>query len=119
MKGFKRLLQIRKSNQRKAILHRKRSLKIKIFTAWKLYYNQIWENKNHLADEFYIKLMKRIIFRSWIALISLQHSKYLVAIDWYELKLTEYVFQRWYGLMKLEKVIEDAKMKQALSHYQW
>lgn len=43
----------------------------------------------------------------------------LVAIDWYEMKLSERIFCIWDGYTKEQKLIEEVKLRQATAHYNW
>lgn len=46
-------------------------------------------------------------------------SKYLVAIDWHEMKLAERTLKIWDGYTRECKMIEEVKMRQAAAHYNW
>lgn len=105
--------------QKKAENHRRTVLKRKIFQLWITHVRKVWEHKVQLADNFYMKITKRFAFRAWLVYHNGERSKYLVAVDWYELKITEAIFQQWLGLMKLQKLIEATKSIQAVSHYNW
>lgn len=43
----------------------------------------------------------------------------LVAIDWYDMKLSERIIHAWIGHTKFQKVLDEIKMKQAEAHYNW
>ncbi|XP_037904120.1 calponin homology domain-containing protein DDB_G0272472 [Hermetia illucens] len=119
MEAFKRLIKRKRRFQKKAENHRRTVLKRKIFQLWITHVRKVWEHKIQLADNFYMKITKRFAFRAWLVYHNGERSKYLVAVDWYELKITEAIFQQWLGLMKLQKLIEATKSIQAVSHYNW
>ncbi|XP_055858956.1 putative protein tag-278 [Episyrphus balteatus] len=119
MEGFKRLLERKIINQKKSDTFRKQLLKRNTFRAWKNLYFIIVERKNYLADELHAKMVIRWAFQAWMNYLNEERSKYLIAIDWYELKLNQTIITQWLGYTKLQKMIEDVKMKQAELHHQW
>lgn len=50
---------------------------------------------------------------------AIQTNKMLVAIDWYDMKLAEHTFCLWDGYTRQQKLMEEVKIKQAKSHYNW
>lgn len=119
IEGFKRILERKKTNQRKSEAFRMHLLKKNAFCSWKRLYLLICERKIYLADELHEKILKRTAFQAWICYLRQERSKYLVAVDWYELKLSEVIFDKWCGYTKLEKLVEERKMKQAELHHEW
>lgn len=43
----------------------------------------------------------------------------LVAIDWCDMKMTERMFHVWIGYTKMQKILDEIKLRQAESHYNW
>lgn len=43
----------------------------------------------------------------------------LVAIDWYDMKLSERIFHVWIGHTKMQKILDEIKLRQAEAHYNW
>lgn len=48
-----------------------------------------------------------------------QHSKMLVAIDWYEMKLTDHFMGAWNAYTRKQKLLIEVKMQKAQIHYNW
>ncbi|XP_055919539.1 uncharacterized protein LOC129951428 [Eupeodes corollae] len=119
MEGFKRLLQRKILNQKKSDTFRKQLLKKNTFKAWKNLYLTIVQRKNFMANELHDKIITRTVFHAWVRYLNEERSKFLVAVDWYELKLNQTIITQWLGFTKLQKMVEDVKMKQAELHYEW
>ncbi|XP_055375830.1 uncharacterized protein LOC129608371 [Condylostylus longicornis] len=116
---FKQIVSKKRNNYRKAEIFRRKNLKRKVFAAWIKFFVEIWENREKKADYMYQTILRRTHFGSWQIYLQNERSKYMVAIDWYDLKITENVFKIWLGVTKLMKIVEETKTKQAESHYQW
>lgn len=48
-----------------------------------------------------------------------EHSKKLVAEDWYDMKILERSFSIWNCITVQNKLIMDNKIRQAEAHYEW
>ncbi|KAJ6649713.1 Coiled-coil domain-containing protein [Pseudolycoriella hygida] len=119
MNCFKILIKIKKRNERKAdIFHRHTTVK-NCFHLWKLHVHNVWNyRKKKAQDHFNHQLVKKCM-NALKKYQLLQHSKMLVAIDWCDMKLTERMFHLWIGHTKMEKILDEIKMRQAEAHYNW
>lgn len=119
MDRLKKLILIKKKNEKKSKELRKKSLLNFGFVKWKLYTVQIWEYRKNQADLFYKKYLMILCLRMWKEHHLLEQSKMLVAIDWYEMRISEHILREWKIISKQTKMIEDFKMKHAEAHHNW
>ncbi|XP_037037996.1 calponin homology domain-containing protein DDB_G0272472 [Bradysia coprophila] len=119
MNGFKLLIKIKKRNERKAEIFHRQMIVRNSFHGWKLHVYNVWNYRKMKADNhFNRQLLKKCFFALKKNQLN-QHSKMLVAMDWYDLKLTERMFHIWVGYTKMEKILDEIKMRQAEAHYDW
>lgn len=43
----------------------------------------------------------------------------LVAMDWYDMKLSDQILGIWSGYTKKQNLLREVKMRQAEAHYNW
>lgn len=67
----------------------------------------------------YHQILKRNTLEMWFRYINYERNKYRTACDWYDAKLAERVIVNWGEYTRIQKLIEDAKMKQAEMHHEW
>ncbi|XP_073817031.1 uncharacterized protein [Musca autumnalis] len=119
MEGFKRLIQRKRDNLRKCEELRQALYKKTYFQAWFSIYRISKTRRCQKADDFYELILKRKYLHFWQFYAEQERSKYHVAVDYHELKLTESTFGKWLGYTKRMKMIEETKMKQATMHHEW
>ncbi|XP_061391261.1 calponin homology domain-containing protein DDB_G0272472 [Musca vetustissima] len=119
MEGFKRLLQRKRDNLRRCEELRQSLYKRSYFQAWFSIYRISKARRCQKADDFYEHLLKRKYLHLWQFYAEQERSKYHVAVDYHELKLTESMFGKWFAYSKRMKMIEETKMKQATMHHEW
>lgn len=119
MEGFRRLLQRKKDNLRKCEELRRSLYKRTYFQAWFSIYRILKARRVQKADELYDRILKRKYIHLWQYYSEQERSKYNVAVDYHELKLSETTFSKWLGYSKRMKMIEETKMKQATLHHEW
>ncbi|XP_035911244.1 probable DNA double-strand break repair Rad50 ATPase [Anopheles stephensi] len=119
MHAFKLLLGIRHENERRSVAYRRRYYKRKYFRRWWSLTNALWESKKAMADGLHECKLYRLAVRHWQTYMHEQRCKLQVALDWYEVRMTEKVISIWIGKTKQSLMILQGKMSHAASHYEW
>ncbi|XP_055543919.1 calponin homology domain-containing protein DDB_G0272472 [Wyeomyia smithii] len=119
MLTFKLLLGIRRDNERRAIAARRRYYKKKYFRKWWGLTNSLWESKKQRADQLAHAKLMQIGMNYWKEYCHEQRKKMQVAVDWYEVRLSEMVVSTWIGRTKQALLILQGKMSHASAHYEW
>uniref|UniRef100_A0A182IYA5 Sfi1 spindle body domain-containing protein n=2 Tax=Anopheles atroparvus TaxID=41427 RepID=A0A182IYA5_ANOAO len=119
MYAFRLLLGIRHENERRSIAYRRRYYKRKYFRRWWSFTNALWESKKALADVLHEHKVLTLALRHWKVYMHEQRCKLQVAIDWYEVRMTEKVISIWIGRTKQSLMILQGKLSHAASHYEW
>ncbi len=117
--AFQMLIKQKRTNLKKALLHRRRSYMKKYFICWAQTTKEIWARKREKAEQNFSRILVKHNFKIWREVYKIRQSRMLVAIDWYEMKITEKLLHVWYIRMKQFKIIESGKMKSAETHYNW
>ncbi|KXJ71250.1 hypothetical protein RP20_CCG021052 [Aedes albopictus] len=117
--AFKLLLGIRRDNERRAMVARKRFYKKKYFRKWWKLTNSVWEDKKLMADELANRKLMRHGMNGWKEYCHEQRKKMQVAMDWWEVRQTEKVISVWIGRTKQSLLILQGKMSHAAAHYEW
>lgn len=119
MEGFKRLLQRKRDNLVKCEEFRRRLYKRNSFNAWRSFTEFRQRERRIRADQCYHRALKRRVLHGWVLYVHEERKKMQVAIDWYALHATEHWFNRWLNYAVHCRMIEDTKMRQAISHHEW
>uniref|UniRef100_A0A1A9W6L5 Sfi1 spindle body domain-containing protein n=1 Tax=Glossina brevipalpis TaxID=37001 RepID=A0A1A9W6L5_9MUSC len=119
MEGFKRLLEHRREKFRKYQELRLKLNKKRYLQAWFAVHCIAKARRDKKADEFYESILKRRIVNCWCCYVEMERCKVNVADDWYDFKLVEGIFRKWWGHTKRMRIIEESKIKQASSHHDW
>lgn len=119
MEAFKRLLQRKRDNLVKCEEFRRRLYKRNFFNAWRSYTEYKQAQKRSRANLCYRRITKRRALRAWIIYVQEQRKKMQVAIDWHALHTLEHYFERWLNYATNCRLVEDTKMRQAISHHEW
>ena len=119
MEGFKRLLQRKRDNIKKCEELRCTLYKKIYFQAWFSLHRIHKARRNQKADELYEKILQRKYLKLWQYYVYEERSKYNVAVDYNEFKLTEHLFHQWWLYTQRMQMIEETKMRQAQSHHNW
>ncbi|ALC38607.1 CG17258 [Drosophila busckii] len=119
MEAFKRLVQRKRDNQLKCEQFRRQLYKRRSFIAWRDYAAYRQREKCIRANLCFERALKRRALHAWINYVQLERSKLLVAIDWHALRCMEHWFARWHNYSTHCRLIEDTKMRQAISHHEW
>ncbi|KAG5681010.1 hypothetical protein PVAND_010477 [Polypedilum vanderplanki] len=116
-RGFELLIKMKRTNYKLAMRHRRRVCMKKFFTLWHSNAKVVWNRKRAQADQLYKIALYRLCIKQWRHIHSIHQSKFLVAIDWYEVKITEKLFKCWVQFTENCKMIESHKIRNAEAHY--
>ena len=118
-KAFELLIRLKRTNHKKSMIHRRKLCMKKSFNLWFINTKIVWDNKRAQADRLHEMSQLKSCIRIWKHVHHCHKSKFLVAIDWYEVKVSEKLFKSWIQFTKISKFIENSKMKKAEAHYNW
>lgn len=116
---FRNLLKWKKRNEELSNAFRRRLISQKWFSKWRKYTEIVWQERKSKADIFYRKHCLRLGWTNWQNFYLVEHSKKLLADDWYELHLTERIFRIWHSKMIYRRMTFEVKQKQADAQYNW
>jgi hypothetical protein len=118
-RGFELLVRLKRVNHKKSMQHRRRVCMKKFFVLWHSNAKAVWDRKRAQATQSHKIALYRVCIRQWRHVHSIHQSKFLVAIDWYEVKITEKLFRCWTQFAENCRVTEGNKMRNAEAHYHW
>lgn len=118
-KAFQLLIRLKRTNHKKSTIHRRKLCMKKCFNLWFVNTQIVWDNKRLQADRLYEISIMRASIKEWKRVHNIHKSKFLVAIDWYEVKVSEKLFKCWVHFARQSKFIETNKMRKAEAHYNW
>ncbi|XP_062120761.1 trichohyalin [Drosophila sulfurigaster albostrigata] len=119
MEAFKRLLQRKRENQVKSEEFCRRLYKRNYFHLWRSYTEFRQRERRIRADLCYQRALKRRALHAWLLQVHEERKKLQVAIDWHALHAMEHWFNRWLNHTTQCRLLEDTKMRQAISHHEW
>jgi hypothetical protein len=118
-RAFELLIRLKRINYKKSQNHRKFACMRRHLISWFRVTRVVWDHKRAQADKSYENALIRRCIKVWVHIHSINQSKFLVAIDWYEVKITEKLFNKWIIFTEQCKMIENQKMQKATLHYNW
>lgn len=118
-KVFELLIRLKRTNHKKSMIHRRKLCMKKCFNLWFINAKIVWDNKRAQADRLHELSLLRSCIQIWKHVHNIHKSKFLVAIDWYEVKVTEKLFKSWVQYTKISRFIGNTKLKKAEAHYNW
>lgn len=116
---FELLIRLKRTNHRKSMIHRRKMCMKKCFGLWFINAKAVWDHKRAQADRLYDLSLMRSGLRVWKHVHRIHKSKFLVAIDWYEVKIAQSLLIGWIQFTKQSQFIEASKMRAAEAHYNW
>lgn len=119
MKGFHDLIIQKRTNHKKALIHRRKMIMQTYYRNWQLNAKKVWDLKRMKADRHFQITMLKHYFAIWSHVHQIIRCKLLVAIDWYEVRITEKILKIWVEQTKCSKMIENTKLRKAESHFHW
>lgn len=117
--AFELLIRLKRANYKKSLLHRQRIIMKRCFNVWHKNAKVVWDHRREQADNLYNKNVTKKFIKIWIHLNAINHSKLLVAVDWYEVRLSQKMFDAWIQYTEACKLIEKRKLADAEAHYSW
>ncbi|KAL4716357.1 hypothetical protein ACJJTC_006719 [Scirpophaga incertulas] len=117
LKPFKILLDIKRDNFEKAKIHYTFQLKKNIFLNWMWYTEDMWFERNYIADEFNRKKLLRKYFNSFIENARDYTLKKQVAEDYYDLYVTQLVFRKFREAISIVRKENETKLQKAEIYY--
>lgn len=118
-KVFQLLIRLKRTNHKKSMIHRRKMCMKKCFNLWFINTKIVWDYKRAQADRCYEIALMRGCIKVWKHMHNIHKSKFLVAIDWYEIRVSEKLFKGWIQFKDVSKFIEGNKLKKAEAHYNW
>jgi hypothetical protein len=118
-RAFQLLIRLKRTNHKKSTIFRRKMCMKKCFQLWFINAKTVWDNKRAQADKLHELSLMRVCLKAWKHMQNMHKSKFLVAIDWYEIKITEKLYFAWIQFTQESKFIENNKMKKAEAHYNW
>lgn len=118
-RAFELLIRLKRTNHKKATIHRRKICMKKCFALWFTNAKIVWDNKRAQADRLYDISVMRSCLKVWTHVHHIHKSKFLVAIDWYEVKISEKLFRSWVQFTQVSKMLEQSKARKAEAHYNW
>lgn len=118
-RAFELLIRLKRTNHKKSTIYRRKMCMKKCFNLWHINAKIVWDHKRAQADRLYELSVMRVGLKAWKHRHNIFKSKFLVAIDWYEVKITQKLYFAWIQFTQESKFIENNKMKQAEAHYNW
>lgn len=116
---FRNLIKWKRRNEKISKEFNCSVIKRNILFKWKDHVQKIWNNRKAKADQFYSRHCLELGMNLWKKYYLVEHSKQLVADDWYDMRLTERVFHRWNRITELRRMSFEIKRKQAEAHHEW
>uniref|UniRef100_A0A1B0CEG2 Putative calponin similarity domain-containing protein n=1 Tax=Lutzomyia longipalpis TaxID=7200 RepID=A0A1B0CEG2_LUTLO len=117
--AFRKLLERKRTLENRAMAFRKRHRTRIYFRKWRSYTKSLWDRKHEKAEAFHVTFILRQAMRLWKGNHLMEKAKFLVATDWYEMRLNERFFSFWLTWTKQEQIVLEIKMKHAEAHYNW
>lgn len=118
-KAFQLLIRLKRTNHKKSMIYRRKMCMKKCFNLWFVNTQIVWDNKRAQADRMHEVSVMRASVKEWKRVHNIHKSKFLVAIDWYEVKVSEKLFKCWVHFTRQSVFIEGNKMRKAEAHYNW
>lgn len=119
MKGFQDLIRQKRTNHKKALIYRRKMIMQTYYQNWQRNAKKVWDLKREKADGHFQLTMLKHHFAIWSHVHQIIRCKFLVAIDWYEVKITEKILKTWLEHTKFSQIAENARLRKADSHYHW
>lgn len=116
---FHNLMRWRKRNDQFAADFWRTTVQGKFLLKWKERVNYVWDERKKRADSHYERHCMASAFKLWHKYYLVEHGKWLVAVDWYEMRISERCFRILNALTAQQRMVYEIKEKQAEAHYEW
>lgn len=118
-RAFQLMIRLKRTNHRKSMIFRRKMCMKKCFNLWFINAKIVWDNKRAQADRLHEISLVRGRLTVWKHVHNIHKKKFLVAIDWYEVRVSEKLLKCWIQFSQQSKFIESNKMKVAEAHFNW
>lgn len=116
---FRNLLRWRKLNEQLAVAFWRKTMQGKHLVKWRERVSYVWSERKKRAELFYDRQCVRMAFQVWHRYYLAEHGKWLVAVDWYDMRISERYFRVWKWMTTSHRLMYEMKEKQAEAHYEW
>lgn len=116
---FRNLIRWKKRNEQCAEEFWRTAIKIKFLLRWKERVNYVWDERKKRADIHYERHCVAGAFKLWRVYYFAEHGKWLVAVDWDDMRISERYFRVWNFVTAQRRMVYEIKEKQAEAHYGW
>lgn len=119
LRAFELLIRLKRTNHKKSTIHRRKMCMKKCFRQWHLNSKIVWDRRRAQADKSHERAILRGSLKIWKHVHNIHRRKLLVAIDWYEVKITDKLFKSWFEFKQTSIILENNKLLKAQAHYNW
>lgn len=119
LKKFKNLIAWKIHNEKLSVEFRRQMLCRCVFKRWEKYAKNMWQARKFKADTNYNHHCMSIAYERWKNYCLVEHSKQLLADDWYDMKITEKILRIWIQIRSQTQMIFEIKWKKAQTHHDW
>lgn len=119
IRKFRNLIDWKKRNQQLAVDFWRTVIQRKFLSKWKSRVDAVWDERKRRAEDHYKHQCVAIAFKLWRVYYLEEHAKWLVAVDWYDMHVSERYFRVWHLVMARRRMEYEIKEKQAEAHYGW
>lgn len=116
---FRNLIAWKRHNLNKSKEFRRQLMCRRMFGRWHRYTVRIWEKRKVKAVRCYERHCMLVAWKQWQRFYLIENSKKLLAIDWYDLKLSERMFCEWVRFTAQKRLILEIKLRKAEAHHNW
>lgn len=116
---FRNLIRWKKRNEQLAKEFWRAETQRKFLLKWKERVNYVWDERKKRADRHYERHCMTMTFKLWQKYFLAEHGKWLVAVDWYDMRISERWFRVWNLVTAQRRMVYEMKEKQAEAHYGW
>ncbi|XP_028176175.1 trichohyalin [Ostrinia furnacalis] len=117
IRPFRRLLQIKRDNMEKAKMHYIFQLQKNVFLNWMFYTEDMWFERNYIAEDFYRKTLLRKTFSRLKLNVHSYTLQKQVADDFYDLYVMQLVFRKFREGIEIVKKENEMKWQMAVIYY--
>lgn len=119
MSKFRNIIQWKIRNQIVSTEMRRRIVLRNIFVRWAQHVICVWGERKRRAISFYNRHCLKIGWSRWHQKYLIAKSKMWTAVDWYDLRLNERIFQAWNRETAQTRHLLEIKNLQADAHFNW
>lgn len=116
---FRNLIRWKKRNEKCAMDFWRTSIQRKCLLKWNERVNYVWAERRKRADIHYERRCMATAFKLWHTYYLAEHGKWLVAVDWHDMRISERYFRVWNLVVAQRRMVYEIKEKQAEAHYGW